>query len=288
MATKRRKKHEDHEEHPDERWLVTYADMITLLMVLFIVLYAISQVDLAKFEKFKAGVAKDSKGIDSKAGVLDGGEGLLDDNGNPKPEVVKQAIADINARAGQAQAVAAEKAAFQAVSDDLNAKLSAAGLDATIGTRIESRGLVITILTDQVLFTPGSDQLTPEGAAIVDKLAGVLGQMDNAVSIEGHTDDQPIATARFQSNWELSTARATTVLRSLVDPHGIDPHRLSAAGYADTRPVASNATPEGRAANRRVEIVIHTKLTDPITGAPAADSQSASDTPTTTTPDGAK
>jgi chemotaxis protein MotB len=283
MAAKRAKKHVEHDEHPDERWLITYADMITLLMVLFIVLYAISQVDLAKFEKFKDGIAKN--GADTEgggAGSLDGGNGLLDDNGNPKPEVIRAAVKALNNEKAAENAAAGERAGFETLSNDLNGKLAEAGLAATISTRIESRGLVITIVTDQVLFDPGSDQITVGGAEIVGRLSEVLRALDNDVSVEGHTDNLPIATTRFASNWELSTARATSVLRSLIEGHGIDPRRMSAAGYADTQPVGPNDTPQGRAANRRVEIVVHSKLTGPA-GTTAAPVPAASDPPTNIT-----
>jgi chemotaxis protein MotB len=110
-------------------------------------------------------------------------------------------------------------------------------------------------VSDRVLFEPGQADLRSEGREVVDKLAAAIGRLPNKLTVEGHTDNVPIS-GRYASNWELSTARATTVLRELIERHGISPARLSAAGYADERPLATNDTAEGRAANRRVELVV--------------------------------
>jgi chemotaxis protein MotB len=110
-------------------------------------------------------------------------------------------------------------------------------------------------VSDRVLFEPGQADLRAEGREVVDKLAAAIGRLPNKLAVEGHTDNVPIS-GRYASNWELSTARATTVLRELLERHGISPSRLSAAGYADERPLAANDTAEGRAANRRVELVV--------------------------------
>jgi chemotaxis protein MotB len=115
---------------------------------------------------------------------------------------------------------------------------------------------VVTIVTDQVLFETGKADLRPLGAEVLDAVAPVMVDLTNRISIEGHTDNVPISGARFASNWELSAQRATTVLRYTIEHHGIAAARLSAAGFADTQPLASNDTPEGRSKNRRVEIVI--------------------------------
>ncbi|HZI37458.1 MAG TPA: flagellar motor protein MotB, partial [Acidimicrobiia bacterium] len=129
------------------------------------------------------------------------------------------------------------------------------GLGATVKFRLESRGLVVTIVSDRVLFEPGQADLRHEGREVVDKLAAAIGRLPNKLAVEGHTDNVPIS-GRYASNWELSTARATTVLRELIERHGISPSRLSAAGYADERPLGTNDTVDGRAANRRVELVV--------------------------------
>jgi len=127
---------------------------------------------------------------------------------------------------------------------------------------------VVTVVSDNVLYPTGSAVLQPEGRAVLDALATALSRLPNDISVEGHTDDQPIiAGGLYPTNWELSTARATAVVRYLIDAHHIDPRRLSAAGYADTRPLVPNTSPANQALNRRVEItVINQTATNDQTG----------------------
>ena len=262
--TRRSKLHEEHEEHVNhERWLITYADMITLLMVLFIVLYSISQVDLAKFRKLKEGVAGGYGGptelaaVDGGAGPLQGGGAVFNaqvtgSGTQPSAEALNGIISDIRARTESARQ---ERSVLQGAQQEIQRSLDKEGLGDTVKFQLESRGLVVTIVSDKVLFDPGQADLRPEGREVVDKLAAAIGRLPNKLAVEGHTDNVPIS-GRYASNWELSTARATTVLRELIERHGIAAERLSAAGYADERPVAGNDTPEGRGANRRVELVV--------------------------------
>jgi len=139
-------------------------------------------------------------------------------------------------------------------------RAEARGLAEAVGFRFENRGLVVTIITDQVLFDESRADLQPVGVEILELVAEVLRASPNNISIEGHTDSRPISSGRFPSNWELSTARATSVLRHLTENTGFDPTRLSAAGYADTRPLAANDTTEGAARNRRVEVVVTSEV----------------------------
>ena len=272
---RRSKLHEEHEEHVNhERWLITYADMITLLMVLFIVLYSISQVDLAKFRRLKEGVAGGFGGP-AAAGALSGGAGPLEGGGGvfetglhgtearelyqppawaagSSAQAAQAALADAKARTAGARQ---QRSVLQGAQQEIQRSLNEQGLGDTVKFRLESRGLVVTIVSDKVLFEPGQADLRPEGRELVDKLAAAVGRLPNRLAVEGHTDNVPIS-GRYPSNWELSTARATTVLRELIERHHIDPARLSAAGYADERPVAMNDTADGRGANRRVELVV--------------------------------
>ena len=282
MAAKR-KRHEEHEEHENhERWLITYADMITLLMVLFIVLYSISQVDLAKFRRLKEGVAGGFGGA-AAAGALEGGAGALDggpaalDAKLPSANDLKTATEALKAQNTRLAAERQENQVLDGVQKEIQKSLDADGLGDTVHFRLESRGLVVTVVTDRVLFDIGEADLRAEGREVLDHLAPALGRLPNHISIEGHTDNTPIS-GRYPSNWELSTARATTVLRELIERHGLPAGRLQAAGYADQRPVAGNDTVEDRAANRRVEIVVLSTVTNPAatpdtttTPAPATD-----------------
>jgi chemotaxis protein MotB len=261
---RRSKLHEEHEEHVNhERWLITYADMITLLMVLFIVLYSISQVDLAKFRRLKEGVAGGFGGpsaagaLSGGAGPLPGGAGVFDyglhgTQAVTSAQAAQAALADVQARTAGARQ---QRSVLQGAQQEIQRSLDKDGLGETVKFRLEARGLVVTIVSDKVLFELGQADLRPEGREVVDKLAAAIGRLPNNLAVEGHTDNVPIS-GRYASNWELSTARATTVLRELIERHGIAGGRLSAAGYADERPVATNDTVDGRSANRRVELVV--------------------------------
>lgn len=264
-AATKRKKHAAHEEEHEnhERWLITYADMITLLMVLFIVLYSISQVDLAKFRKLKEGI-KGGFGGASASGLLDGGQDPVEGgtgpfdlglDGIPSAEALRQAGQALSEREARIRAERRENTKLEGVERQIEKALEADGLGQSVRFRLEARGLVVTILTDRVLFDLGEADLRPEGREIMDHLAPALVNLPNRLSVEGHTDNLPI-TGRYPSNWELSTARASTVLRELTEHHGIPLSRLQAAGYADQRPLAGNGTVDGRAVNRRVEIVV--------------------------------
>ena len=241
----------DHEEEHDneERWLLTYADMITLLMVLFIVLFSIGQLDLKKFQQLRSGLAS-SFGT-STAAPLGGGNGVLD--GGKTPLDQQDAAAKLDA---QAAAAAQQKAQLSQTAKEIQQALAGKGLGDKVTFRLEDRGLVLQIVSDDVLFDLGKAELRPEGKDVLDGLVPALQEVSNQLAVEGHTDNQPILSGPFATNWELSTARATTVLRYLVEQKGIVATRIAAAGYADTHPVVANDTPENKARNRRVEIVI--------------------------------
>jgi chemotaxis protein MotB len=259
----RRRKHEEEEEHENhERWLVSYADMITLLAALFIVLFAMSSIDLAKFQKFAHSLNKAlGGGSEQTAAVLDpggkspmaGGNGFFDGLSAGQRQAATQALQD---QQNAQKAAAEQRKTLLETQTQIQQKLEAAGLGNSVKFRLDPRGLVINIVTDGVLFDSGSAALRPEGQRVLDQLAPALAALPEPLSVEGHTDDRPIATAAFPSNWELSTARATTVLRYLTDVKGLNPARMTAAGYADQRPLVPDTDDANRALNRRVEIVV--------------------------------
>jgi chemotaxis protein MotB len=254
MAHKR-KKHVDHgEEHPDERWLITYADMITLLMAFFIMLFAMSQIDLEKFKKFQGGV---SKAFDSPAKAVSSGEGLLAGSKQPDSGIDKSAAAGVtvNQRA-VARAKARERKDLLEAKAKIEKGLAAKGLASRVHFELNERGLIVSIISDKVLFEPGSAELRTTGADVLDVVARMIAGMPNSIAVEGHTDNHPISSSQYPSNWELSTGRASTVVRYLSGRYGIKSSRLSAAGYADQHPAATNSTEQGRQRNRRVEIVL--------------------------------
>jgi chemotaxis protein MotB len=147
-----------------------------------------------------------------------------------------------------------EMLALGRLKEGVDALVKGQGIGSKVRTRLETRGLVISL--DGSFFDSGSDQLRPEGYELLNALAPAILNLGSQVRIEGHTDDVPIQTGRFPSNWELSTARATSVVAYLVRQFGFTPEKLSAAGYGEFRPIEKNDTPEGRARNRRVDIVI--------------------------------
>ena len=273
--SKKKHHHEEHEEHVNhEAWVIPYADMLTLLMALFLVMWATGQTDLNKMKQVSAGFADSLNIVGNGSGV--GGEGILDGVPdtkksdavvNIKPDVGAAAIAAIEAQHEQ-QAAAADQ--LDQVQKSITDTAAGNGTTGELAFKDEPRGLVVSIVSEGVLFDAGSAELRPEGRAVLDGLAGNLGSIPNKLAIEGHTDNQPISTARFPSNWDLSGARASSVLRYLTDVHHLPASRLSASGYGDTVPVASNDDDAGRAKNRRVDIAILSEPID-IPATPTAD-----------------
>jgi chemotaxis protein MotB len=259
----RRKRREEHEEHVNhERWLITYADMITLLMVLFIVLFAIGQTDLKKFNQLKNSL-NNSLGGRNPSPAIEGGTGNLEGPSSkidPGLNLGQQAAAALQEKQQREAAVQQENNTLTKAEDEIKGALASHGLAESAQFKLEARGLVVTIVTDQVLFDLGSAGLRAGGTAVLDGMAGALASLPNQIAIEGHTDDRPIHSSLFATNWELSTARATSVLRYLTDTKGIAPNRISAAGYADQRPLVPNDSDTHRAQNRRVEVVVLSQL----------------------------
>jgi chemotaxis protein MotB len=249
----RRKKPEGHVNN--ERWLVSYADFITLLFAFFTTMYAISTVDANKLGKmvlsmrasfdnpvFSAG--SDRLSLSSGGGVSDAPRRLVEPINPSEPAV------GLKGKETVSGAAAMEK--MRRVIDEIILKNS---LQGKVRTRLEPRGLIIS-LGEAGLFDSGSDQMKAEGRAVLDSVALGLVPVGNYLRIEGHTDNIPIANSRFPSNWELSTARATSLVVYMIGQFRFAPDRLSATGYAEYRPTSSNETLDGRAQNRRVDIVV--------------------------------
>jgi len=268
MAHRRHKAvhEEEHENH--ERWLITYADMITLLMVLFIVLFSIGQVDLKKFEELKHSLNNSAGGPAKPNPVVMGGSGVLTagaqidgatpgGSGNLGAPVPSSEAAVALLQQKGSTAAARERAALEGAAQAIKQALAGRGLQDAVTFREELRGLVVTVVSDNVLYPVGSSVLQPEGRDVLDALGPALAKLPNDISVEGHTDNQPIIPGgQYPSNWELSTARATNVVRFLQDSVGIDPDRLQAVGLSQYHPVAPNTTVQGRSQNRRIEIAL--------------------------------
>jgi chemotaxis protein MotB len=244
-----------------ERWLLTYADMITLLLALFIVLWAISSVNISKFNELKVSLhnALNGKIISGSESILNGGPSPLNPLGTQVPTIQQQSL---NIRASIMSSIAQalknqEQDNLQQVQQEIQSYARSHGLEGDIKTSIDERGLIVRILTDDLLFDTGQATLKAASEPLLQHIAHslTLHGISNDVRVEGNTDNVPIHTAQFHSNWDLSTARATAVLDELLSA-GVQPKRLSVAGYGAERPIATNSTYGGRALNRRVDIVV--------------------------------
>jgi chemotaxis protein MotB len=254
---KRRGAAAEHEN--EERWLLTYADMITLLMALFMVMFSIANVNKSKLESLSQSLQEAFSGK-----ILPGGKSIQQNGAQEKPQTPSPtppipAITPLVADASKKQAAAQarqEQDDFTRIKRRVDAYARAHGLQSKIQSTITQRGLVIRLLTDKVLFDSGQAVLKSQSGPLLDQVAKLLRLAPgHNVMVEGHTDSVPIHGSVYPTNWELSTARASRVVRYLVD-HGARSLRMGASGYAALHPIASNSTPAGRSRNRRVEIVL--------------------------------
>jgi chemotaxis protein MotB len=244
-----RKKHEEHVNH--ERWLVSYADFITLLFAFFVVMFASSQADKGKAQQVSDSVTKaldGDKAVTAIAAVLGG---TKDNTG--------QGNAQMHGPGGEKRIEPPKKEdklaellpSLNVLSKELKTEIDAGRIQVSM----EQRGLVISF-KQAALFPSGEDAISPDSLPSLDKVASAMMKIPNPVRLEGHTDSRRINTPRFHSNWELSTARSIALLEIFTHKLHVPEGHISVAGYADTAPVASNETEEGRARNRRVDIVI--------------------------------
>jgi chemotaxis protein MotB len=272
----KRKKHEEHEEHENhERWLVSYADMMTLLMVLFVVMFAMSTVDQKKFNALKEGMAA---GFGQSTSILDGSSSILSEPGtsaaepiNPNrvaedtPEIqelkVQAASQAMRSRNAQEYAEAAAEAdRLGELQEKVKKALKEAGLADDVQTKLDGRGLTVSLVSRHVVFNANLADLTPRGRRIVDTLAPILASIDDNLQIEGHTNQAPGKPKYYDSDWDLAAARAVTVLRYLNEVRGLDTDRLAAVGYGHVKPLVDPKTPGSQELNKRVDIVVMSRL----------------------------
>ncbi len=247
---------------PKSRWLITYGDLMTLMFSLFVVMYGISSVNTEKFHELLGGLGPFGNPAAIGGGALPGSGGIVG-TGGAEPAAERRSIA------GDAAGGLVGEGGWDndprhvspwelpLLEAHLVEQLKAAGLLRRVRFEVGPRGLVVAVATDRVLFETGSARVSPLGRRIVAALAPTLRELSNPLLVEGHTDDVPLYRHGYD-NWNLSTDRAVAVVHLLQYAFGIDPRRLTAIGYGEYRPVASNLTEAGRALNRRVEIVIST------------------------------
>ena len=250
---KKRKKHQEEEHENLERWLVSYADFITLLFAFFVTMYAISRVDEKKLGSM----------VESLHRAL--GSTIFTQSSPPEPGIFQTSGYPLDvsiAPASREKGVSTED--FEKLAQNIQRKMAdRMGNNGSYGQAslkdlkfiIDKRGLVLRF-SERFFFDSGDASIRPEVVPLLTILAQSLEALPNQIRIEGHTDSVPIRTPRFPSNWELSTARATSIVHHFLTHHRFEPGRLSAAGYGEFRPIAKNQTADGRSQNRRVDIVI--------------------------------
>ncbi|HEY7074449.1 MAG TPA: flagellar motor protein MotB [Solirubrobacteraceae bacterium] len=276
MAAGRRHKRAHHEEEHEneERWLVSFADMMTLLFCLFMVLFAISSVNTSKFEALQHALQNAFSGR-----ILSGGKAVMQTGSDTNPSQAPStapplpALSPLNSAneqqssndpQKQAAAAKAEQEDFVRLKRRIDQIARRDGLQGRVETTIDTRGLVVRLLTDKVFFDSGQATVKPGALNLLDAVGAVIrDEHEHPVVVEGHTDSQPIHSGQYPSNWELSGARAAAVVRVFAQ-EGVLQRRMSLAGYASEQPADTNTTATGRAHNRRVDVVLsrlHTQTT---------------------------
>lgn len=235
MKTKKAKKDNS------ERWLLTYSDLITLLMIFFVVMYSMSNVDVAKYSQMSSSLQGVFAG--SKYMLGEGGAGQSQSGEEVKVEqkIAEQAVKSISKT--------------QQMQKDLHKYLQENKLQNGVEVQVEQRGLIVS-LKDSIFFESGKADIAPEHAEHILKMVDILNKLDSDIAIEGHTDNIPIHNSLFASNWDLAAMRSINVINLLVKKGGLNPAKLAATSYGEYRPIASNASKEGRAQNRRINIVV--------------------------------
>ncbi len=275
----RRKRREPEEEHGNhERWLVTYADMITLLMVLFIVMFAMSTVDQKKFNQLRNGLIQ---GFDGSAtpSVLSGNTSILPDEGNSAAQAIVPSLQtasltpqqqnqvdkavtqhDQNQQAARYAEAVAEANRLREVLARVERALRKHGLQNDVRPEINDRGLVLSLVSRHVVFDYDLATLTPRGQQVVDTLAPVLRDIPDPLEIDGHTNQEKVKPKYFRTDWDLSAARAATVLEQLNERDGIPGRRLTLSAFGHERPLLPPSKPGSQQINKRVDIVVLTTL----------------------------
>ncbi|OZB93311.1 flagellar motor protein MotB [Paenibacillus sp. XY044] len=244
-----------------DRWLITYADLITLLLIFFVMMFAMSRLDVEKYEAITQSLQHTFKNGDS---ILEKGSGITgtaDKNTHRNPDTAKKP------QESGSQELSERELAFRKQEQELQNLMQVISqyvkdnrLQDQIFVADEPQGISIT-LSDQFLFDIGKADLKPGSAPVLDKLASLFKNLSTVISIEGHTDNLPIVhVSGYKDNWELSGARALSVLRFFLDQKQLNPDEFQYAGYGDTRPVGDNSTEAGRQKNRRVEIIVLRQL----------------------------
>ncbi|MBU8908831.1 flagellar motor protein MotB [Desertibacillus haloalkaliphilus] len=235
-----RRRRKEQEEHVDESWLIPYADMLTLLLALFIVLFAMSSIDAEKYQEMRV-ILNDAFG---------GGD-LFDHSGQVPIDVGQTSTSQQNQGDGQD-----EYHQLENLQTEIDEYIAVNDLEEHLDTHLDQEGLMVTIL-DHALFDSGSAEVKAEAKELSEQISDMLiSEPARRIRISGHTDSLPISNQQFRSNWDLSAMRALNFMKEMLENPNLSPEYFSVTGYGEHRPVESNDTVEGRAENRRVEILI--------------------------------
>jgi len=249
----KKKKAEEHENL--ERWLVSYADFMTLLFATFVVLYALSQTDISNYDKLAEALEKAFA-----ANIFDSKQSIMESSSD---SILEGKVGATNPLMLEYISQKYEQTAYEDIQEEIE-KLKQDGISASIG----EKGLVIRLNDKALKFKPGTAELTKESHAAIDKIAEIIKNKFSIhyIQVEGHTDSDPISNPVYPSNWELSSARASSVIRRMISRHGFNPKIFIAVGLAESVPVVDNTTIQNKAKNRRVEIIVlknkHRALSD--------------------------
>ncbi|MDQ8737534.1 flagellar motor protein MotB [Paenibacillus sp. LHD-38] len=267
----RKHRHEEHEEHVDESWLIPYADLLTLLLALFIVLYSMNSVDVKKFEEMSKAFSvalSTGSGVLTESSIVKSGEddgkkqdeagGIIDSKDDSKEQTQDQTAEEKARKAIMEQ----EQKDLEDLKKKVDAYIKKNGLTTDLETKLNLSQLMITI-SDNALFAPAQASVKPESKALAVAIGKMLQQYpDYQVIVSGHTDTTPISNVFFKSNWDLSSMRAIRFMDILLENKQLKPERFSAIGYGEYRPVADNKTAAGKSKNRRVEVSIMHSYSD--------------------------
>ncbi|WP_379164240.1 flagellar motor protein MotB [Paenibacillus sp. sgz5001063] len=254
-------RHEEHEEHADETWLLPYSDLMTLLVALFLVMYAMSATDAKKFEEMSQAFSS----------ALNGGSGVLEyksdaptntqlDQG--KQDKMNNVIAPNTGKADLAKLKQKEQEELEKLKKQFDQYIKNNGLTDLLSTKLNQSQLTITI-SDNALFSSGEAVVKDESRQLAKSISTMLQQFpDYEILVEGHTDNIPISNSEYPSNWDLSVARALQFMKILLINPYLDPVKFSPIGYGEYHPIADNSTAAGRAKNRRVEVSVLRKYVD--------------------------
>ncbi|MCC0782094.1 flagellar motor protein MotB [Clostridioides sp. ES-S-0108-01] len=223
---------EDEKEENNERWLLTYSDLITLLMIFFVIMYSMSNVDAEKYKQLSQSL---NSAFGGSAGVIEGGNSKIEPGSDNLDSL--------------------QNVEFKKVGEEIQKYLNENGMANSVSLKVQDRGLVIR-LKDTILFDTGKSIVKDNSRDKIIQIGKMLNEMNSYMRVEGHTDNMSIKNSEFKSNWDLSVMRATNVVQLLIDNAGISPDKLSAVGYGEFRPIAENSSEEGRSKNRRVDIVL--------------------------------